>query len=84
MKKFAKLLCLALACVLALSALAACGNGDKPTAKIIDIRLTDEDYAFGVDKDQPELLAQVNEILATIDSDARTEMWNTAVANQPK
>ncbi len=27
MKKFAKLLCLALACVLALSALAACGNG---------------------------------------------------------
>ena len=57
MKKFAKLLCLALACVLALSALAACGNGDKPTAKIIDIRLTDEDYAFGVDKDQPELLA---------------------------
>lgn len=50
MKKFAKLLCLALACVLALSALAACGNGDKPTAKIIDIRLTDEDYAFGVDK----------------------------------
>lgn len=66
MKKFAKLLCLALACVLALSALAACGNGDKPTAKIIDIRLTDEDYAFGVDKDQPELLAQVNDFIAEI------------------
>ena len=56
MKTFAKLLCLALACVFALSALAACGDGDKPTAKIIDIRLTDEDYAFGVDKDQPCLL----------------------------
>lgn len=66
MKKFAKLLCLALACVLALSALAACGNGDKPTAKIIDIRLTDEDYAFGVDKTQPELLAQVNDFIAEI------------------
>ena len=35
-------------------------------------------------KDNTELLAQINEILATIDSDARTEMWNTAVANQPK
>ena len=66
MKTFAKLLCLALACVFALSALAACGDGDKPTAKIIDIRLTDEDYAFGVDKDQPELLEQVNAFIAEI------------------
>ena len=38
----------------------------------------------GLRKSDTELLAQVNEILATIDSDARTEMWNTAVANQPK
>lgn len=34
--------------------------------KIIDIRLTDEDYAFGVDKDQPELLEQVNAFIAEI------------------
>lgn len=38
----------------------------------------------GLRKSDTELLAQANEILATIDSDARTEMWNTAVANQPK
>ena len=38
----------------------------------------------GLRKSDTELLAQINEILATIDSDARTEMWNTAVANQPK
>ncbi len=38
----------------------------------------------GLRKSDTELLAQINGILATIDSDARTEMWNTAVANQPK
>ena len=38
----------------------------------------------GLRKSDTALLAQINEILATIDSDARTEMWNTAVANQPK
>ena len=29
-------------------------------AKVIDIDLTEEEYAFGVDKTQPELLEQVN------------------------
>lgn len=28
--------------------------------KVIEYDLTDEQYAFGVDKDQPELLEQVN------------------------
>ncbi len=32
--------------------------------KVIDIALTEEEYAFGVDKAQPELLASVNAILA--------------------
>jgi ABC-type amino acid transport substrate-binding protein len=32
--------------------------------KVIDIALTEEEYAFGVDKNQPELLAKINVILA--------------------
>ena len=38
----------------------------------------------GIRKSDDELLAQVNEALATVDSTAREEMWNTAVANQPQ
>ena len=34
--------------------------------KIIDVALTTEEYAFGVDKAQPELLASINEIIAEI------------------
>lgn len=32
--------------------------------KVIDIKLTEEEYAFGVDKNQPELLASANAVLA--------------------
>ena len=32
--------------------------------KVINIALTEEEYAFGVDKNQPELLASINTILA--------------------
>ena len=35
-------------------------------AKVIDIDLTQEEYAFGVDKDQPELLEQVNTFIEKI------------------
>ena len=48
------------------------------------ITLPAKGSCVGLRKSDTELLAQINEILATIDSDARTEMWNTAVANQPK
>ena len=33
--------------------------------KIIDIKLTQEEYGFGVDKAQPELLTAINEIMAS-------------------
>ena len=39
------------------------GNNEKVTAKVIDIDLTNEEYAFGVDKEQPELLDEVNDLL---------------------
>ena len=72
MKKF---LALALTLVMALSTLTACGgstdNGGSSakTVKVIDIELTNEEYAFGVDKNQPELLNQVNDFIKKIKSD---------------
>ena len=45
------------------------GNNEKVTAKVIDIDLTNEEYAFGVDKEQPELLDEVNDFIASIKED---------------
>ncbi len=49
------------------------GNGSQAggseAVKVIDIDLTDELYAFGVDKDQPELLEAVNAFVAKIKED---------------
>ncbi|NMP36965.1 MAG: transporter substrate-binding domain-containing protein [Clostridiales bacterium] len=39
--------------------------------KVIDINLTDEEYAFGVDKAQPELLASVNSFIAEIKANGK-------------
>ena len=67
MKKF---LAIALAALM-LFALAACGGNTQPTevVKIIDINLTEEEYAFGVDKAQPELLEDVNNFIDKIMAD---------------
>ena len=77
-----KKLALGLALILACGTLAGCGgssdssegssegSGDgSVTAKVIDIDLTSEEYAFGVDKNQPELLDQVNGFIAKIQED---------------
>ena len=45
------------------------GKNEKVTAKVIDIDLTNEEYAFGVDKEQPELLDEVNDFIASIKED---------------
>ena len=37
--------------------------------KVIDIKLTDEEYAFGVDKAQPDLLESLNAYLKGIKED---------------
>ena len=42
------------------------GESTAKTAKVIDIDLTNEEYAFGVDKDQPELLEKVNAFIKEI------------------
>ena len=49
-----KIITLVLALCMALTTLVACGNTTAKTAKVIDIELTSEQYAFGVDKNQPE------------------------------
>ncbi|MBQ3094763.1 MAG: transporter substrate-binding domain-containing protein, partial [Clostridia bacterium] len=66
-----KVLSLLMVCALTLTCMmsfTACG-GSTVTAKVVDIDLTDELYAFGVDKDQPELLTQVNDFIAEIKAD---------------
>lgn len=77
MKKFTALL---LALVLTLS-MTECGGSKEAdstdagasdevvTAKVIDIDLTSELYAFGVDKTQPELVEEVNAFIAEIKAD---------------
>lgn len=71
MKKFTALF---LAMILAAGLIVGCGGGsseeeggsEAATAKVIDVDLTNEEYAFGVDKDQPELLEQANAFIAKI------------------
>lgn len=77
MKTMKKLLCVVLAAVLVCFGFAACSNSEggndadntAAKVKVIDIELSEEEYALGVDKDQPELLASVNEFIAEIKSD---------------
>lgn len=66
-----KLLALGLALVMTVTSFAACGSSSSndKTVKVIDINLTNEDYAFGVDKTQPDLLKSVNAFIAQIKAD---------------
>lgn len=72
--KAKKLTALLLMAVLCLSVLAGCGDKKddkqaKTTSKVIEIDLTNEEYAFGVDKTQPELLEEINTFIADIQAD---------------
>ncbi len=71
-----KIISLVMCVVLALGvvALAGCSNDtpdspNTPAAKVIEIDLTQEEYAFGVDKAQPELLTKVNAFIDKIMKD---------------
>lgn len=61
-----KITAICLAMIMAMSVLTACGSKEAVTAKVIEIELTNEEYAFGVDKTQPELLEQTNAFIAEI------------------
>lgn len=80
MKKITKMIALMLALACICTAFAACGgntdSGDNtkaPAVKVIEYDLTDEEYAFGVDKNQPELLKQVNDIIKQMKADGTFE-----------
>ena len=45
---------------------AADASADNAAVKVIDVELTNEEYAFGVDKNQPELLTQINDYIKEI------------------
>lgn len=87
MKKFTKIIALVLALVCICTAFAACGgNKDDgnttkaPAVKVIDYDLTNEQYAFGVDKNQPELLTQVNDIIKEMKSDGTFSLSATSTS----
>ena len=85
MKKMKKFAALALAALMTCSmAACGSGDGESSNSastggssaeesakgvKVVDVDLTQEEYAFGVDKNQPELLDQVNAFIDQIKED---------------
>ncbi len=49
------------------------GNAGSGVVKTIDISLTDEQYAFGVNKNDADLLAKTNEYIASVKQDGTLE-----------
>lgn len=67
MKKLIALVC---AVILVAALFAGCGGEAAPSGvKVIPVELTQEEYAFGVDKNQPELLEQANAYIDQIIAD---------------
>lgn len=75
MKKIYKVLAVILAAAVLAASFAACSakkDDDKASAKgvkVIDINLSDEVYALGVNKDDADLLAKANDFIAKIKQD---------------
>ncbi len=74
MKRLRKALTLILSLVMVSSLITGCGkksddSTDAVTAIIMEADLTVEDYAFGIDKAQPELLDAANEFIVQIMED---------------
>ncbi len=69
MKKIKSLLAIALASLILL-AMAACSSSSV-TAKVIDIQLTSEEYAFAVNPNDTELLSKVNDFLKEVKSNGK-------------
>ena len=79
MKKLLSLLLAVLMLTTCVAVFASCG--DSITAvKVVDVKLTEEEYAFGVDKAQPELLASINEILTEMKTSGALDAIVTAYA----
>lgn len=70
MKTVKRVLCVVLSLIMICLCFAACSNsGDSESTakvKVIDIELSDEEYALGVDKSNEELLQQTNDFINEI------------------
>ena len=67
-----KLIALLTAALLLAALCCSCGgSSEKVTAKVIDIQLTSEEYAFAVNPNNAELHAKVNDFLAEIKSNGK-------------
>ena len=85
MKKFNKVIALVLAVLFVVASFAACssnsGKDDKGTTeaaktqkvKVIDIALSDEEYAFGVDKKRPELKEKANAFIKELKGNGKLD-----------
>lgn len=77
MKKISKVLAVLLVVALIVATFAACSSKSTDSTngkvKVIDIALSDEEYAFGVDKNQPELKQQVNDFIAEIKENGKLD-----------
>ena len=77
MKKLSKILAVILAVAVVAVSFAACSGktgdtdvkNDAKGVKVIDINLSDEFYALGINKDDAELLASANEFITQIKAD---------------
>lgn len=69
MKIAKRILAALLAVVLVAGCFAACSKNSGPKVKVININLSDESYAFGVNKSDEELLTKTNEFIKKIMSD---------------
>ena len=80
MKNLKRVIALIMAMAMML-AFASCGSSDEEAAdtassnkiKLVDYALTEEEYAYGVDKNNPELLQQLNAFIAQINEDGTME-----------
>ncbi len=73
MKKIFALLLVATLLLTSVLMVASCGGNDTAAVKTIDIRLTEEEYAFAVSKGNTELLGQLNAFMAEIKANGKFE-----------
>ena len=66
-----KKLLLCFVCALAFVCVTSCVTPDEDVVKVIDIKLTDEEYAFAVKKGNTELLNDFNAFLADIQANGK-------------
>lgn len=66
-----KKLLVCLMCLVAALCIASCGETEGDVVKLIDIKLTDEEYAFAVKKGNTELVNDFNAFLAEIEENGK-------------